>query len=106
VADALRAMGKRPEEESTMRFAGVSGRDTVRVCVIGSLAGGTNSGSFIDVGYFLQTLSGVEDRLEVHGYGLIPNQAYVDKIHWANVYAALTELNHFVGGKTYKAKFA
>ena len=103
--EALKALGN-PQANPGFRFAGTAAGDTITVFVIGSLSGGTNSGCFTDVGYFLKSIDGIGNRIALNGVALIPNQAYANSIHWGNTFGALTEINHFVSGKPYKAKFA
>jgi len=106
-AEALHLMGiDEPDQRFHFAQVGQNNQDTIKVYVLGSLAGGTNSGAFNDVGYFIQTLQGIADQVETIGVVVIPNEAYVQEVHWGNVYAALTEINHFVGGKPYEAKYA
>jgi len=104
-AEATRKAGL---ETDAIRFAGIGakGRNTIQVFVIGSLAGGTNSGCFIDVGYYLQTLDGIGEHLVIDCFLAVPDKSYSVEVHWSNVFGALTELNHFTGGKAYRAKFA
>lgn len=87
--------------------AGANAAQSVRVFVVGTLAGGTNSGSFVDIGYYLQTIEGIASSLDVVGVFSVPHAAYAVPVHWGNAYGGLTELNHFhVQGKRYSAKFA
>ncbi len=68
-------------------------RDTY-IYVIGTLCGGTSSGGFIDLGYILRTLPGYQN-VTTTGIFLLPSAAHRNMKHVANVYAALTELNHY-----------
>jgi len=84
------------------------------VVVVGSLVGGTCSGTFIDVGYYLRHL-GISFTPQggdfvVTGIFSAPHGTYGAqqnaKRQMANVYAALTELNHFLtDGVTYSQRF-
>ena len=67
----------------------------VSVYVVGTLAGGTASGTFIDMGYLLQSLPG--RTRSTTGLFLLPSAATpTGHGHMlANAYAALVELNHF-----------
>jgi hypothetical protein len=65
--------------------------------LVGSLAGGTGSGIFLDVAFVLRELMKDEDQL--YGYFLLPD-IYVNRPGTqnveANAYAALKELDHFM----------
>jgi hypothetical protein len=67
------------------------------VAVVGSLAGGTGSGTFLDVAFLLRQLMKDEDQL--FGYFLLPdiytNRPGTQNVE-ANAYAALKELDHFM----------
>ncbi|WP_448376979.1 tubulin-like doman-containing protein [Fervidobacterium sp.] len=67
------------------------------VALVGSLAGGTGSGIFLDVAFLLRQLMKDEDQL--FGYFLLPD-IYVNRPGTqnveANAYAALKELDHFM----------
>ena len=67
----------------------------VSVYVVGTLAGGTASGTFIDMGYLLQSLPG--KSRSTTGLFLLPSASTpTGHSHMlANAYAALVELNHF-----------
>ncbi len=67
------------------------------VALVGSLAGGTGSGIFLDVAFILRQLMRDEDQL--FGYFLLPD-IYVNRPGTqnveANAYAALKELDHYM----------
>ena len=65
------------------------------VYVVGTLAGGTCSGTFIDVGYTLREI--LDPTPEIIGYFSVVG-AGASQVLQANCYAALKELNHFNGG--------
>lgn len=68
----------------------------VYVYVVGTLCGGTASGCFIDVGYFLRKLANVESfPIKTTGIFLLPSQQEHNDAYRRNVYASLVELNHF-----------
>lgn len=81
----------------------------LRVYVIGSLSGGTGSGTFLDIAYMVRNLVPGEENLDgIHGIFLLPDvytrcdpkleqQANKDQFIavQANGYAALQELEHF-----------
>jgi hypothetical protein len=85
------------------------------VFVVGSLMGGTCSGSFIDVGYYLRSLGDTYaaggGQFSVTGIFSAPSASYGTsdnaKRQMGNVFAALTELNHYLtDGVAYRQKFA
>lgn len=100
------ALGKTPyEEKPTVRF----GPDKkVDIFVCGTLTGGTCSGCFVDIGYFLRTWPGLTAVIgNVIGLFGVPHVSYPIDIQTANAYAALMELNHFYHrGSIYDVKFA
>ncbi len=105
-ADASKAIGNNKDgREQRVSFGSVGGEHSIQVFIVGSLTGGTNSGSFIDIGYFLKSVSGVGSRVKVDAYLTIPHSSYAEPVHWGNALAALTELNHYHIGKPYEVKF-
>jgi hypothetical protein len=77
------------------------------VALVGSLAGGTGSGIFLDVAFALRQLMKDEDQL--FGYLLLPD-IYVNRPGTqnveANAYAALKELDYFMSREdTYRYSF-
>lgn len=78
--------------------------DTVYVYVVGTLCGGTASGSFIDLGYFLRSRPGY--NLESTGIFLLPSQQERNQLYSINAYSALVELNHFSDDRVrYKVQY-
>lgn len=61
--------------------------------VVGSLTGGTCSGTFIDIAYALRHLLGQDTA--IIGCFLVPNPVGLNDVHRSNTYAALVELNDF-----------
>lgn len=84
---------ERPRPESDSAYAAYTPHMTV--CVAGSLAGGTGSGTFLDVAMVLRDLMKDEDQL--FGYLLLPdiytNRPGTQNVE-ANAYGALVELDH------------
>jgi serine/threonine protein kinase len=77
----------------------------IHIYVVGTLCGGTASGSFIDLGYLLQYLPGYQ--LNTTGLFMLPPTAHAHPQHLANTYAALIELNHYsTDGTRYRVQFA
>ncbi len=78
----------------------------INVYVIASLAGGTGSGVFLDMGYLLQKYFPSDDRVAIL---LLPNffggYAGGEKRMRANGYAALMELNHYSFGNHFYANW-
>lgn len=80
--------------------------DRIAIYVCGTLTGGTCSGAFIDVGYYLSKLPATRGCTRI-GLFTIPNQGHTEGVRMANAYAALRELNHFhSAGSVYRAKLA
>jgi hypothetical protein len=79
-----------------------------RVYIVGSLAGGTGGGMFLDLAYVLrQQLRQLGAASpDVSGLFLLPNADSDRPLALANAYAALTELNHFsTAGVTFTAQY-
>lgn len=105
LAEAIRAAGLDVPEE-------LIDTNSVNVIVVGSLLGGTCSGSFIDVGYWLRNYAktiGAGTSFDLSGIFSIPHANYVEpgnERRIANVYAALQEANHYMmDGAHYSCKF-
>jgi prefoldin subunit 5 len=62
------------------------------VYVVGSLLGGTCSGTFIDLAYLVRKLI---THVTLFGFFTIPQAALAQNVLLGNVYAALRELNHY-----------
>ncbi|MBN1567632.1 MAG: hypothetical protein JXA73_07280 [Acidobacteria bacterium] len=88
-----RRMSRLIEEKSNTNF--VLSDNPIEVCVCGSIAGGTGSGTFLDTGFFLRHLL---PRSIIQGYFLLHwpyrNKPFAPRTP-GNVYAALTELDYF-----------
>ncbi len=82
------------------------------VYVVGTLLGGTCSGGFIDLGYLLHDAFGrlapAGEPIERVGIFSLPHPGY-DANRWqrrrANAWAALNELNHYMAGHPYRARY-
>lgn len=78
----------------------------LNIFVVGSLCGGTGSGTFLDVAYCLRQMYG-NDGAQIVGYFVISPELYgnaPDKN--ANAYAALKELNYYATtGTSFKADY-
>lgn len=78
----------------------------LNIFLVGSLCGGTGSGTFLDVAYCLRQMYGNDDA-QIVGYFIISPELYgnaPDKN--ANVYAALKELNYYAtAGTTFNAEY-
>lgn len=79
----------------------------INVYVIGTLCGGTASGSFIDLGYMLKALPGISNyNLATTGIFLLPSGMSDHDVHISNAMAGLVELNHFSHDRSrYKAQY-
>ncbi|PZA06058.1 MULTISPECIES: tubulin-like doman-containing protein [unclassified Meiothermus] len=88
-------LDERPSEERRYIYETYSPHLTV--VLVGSLAGGTGSGIFLDMAFVLRELMKDEDQL--FGYFLLPdiylNRPGTQNVE-ANAYAALKELDHFM----------
>ena len=92
--------------------------DTPKVYICGTLCGGTCSGAFIDVAYFVKKLLGGDAGIGMLGVGkpkVIGLFTFIDsknmikpakKVHVVNSWTALRELDfYYQGGSRYKVKF-
>jgi len=78
--------------------------ETIYVYVVGTLCGGTASGCFIDLGYFLRSRQGY--NIESTGLFMLPSQQATNEAHYINAYTALLELNHFSDDRVrYKVQY-
>ncbi|MEW5827119.1 MAG: tubulin-like doman-containing protein [Candidatus Bipolaricaulota bacterium] len=99
---ALRTAETEPDEGLAADDADPRDAAQVEVYVVGSLAGGTGSGMFLDVGYMLRDMLGPE-RNRIVGFFLLP-KAYTripnssSRVE-GNGYAALKELDYLMGCK-------
>ncbi|GBD26648.1 hypothetical protein HRbin30_01988 [bacterium HR30] len=86
---------ERPDAQQRFVYKAYSPHLTA--CIVGSLAGGTGAGIFLDVAMILRDILKDEDQL--FGYFLLPD-IYVNRPGTqnveANAYAALCELDHFM----------
>lgn len=107
--EANERLGRTPyAEKPDIRFdKDATGQSKVTIFVCGTLTGGTCSGCFVDIGYFLRTWPGVNGQIaNVIGLFGIPHVSYPIDIQTSNAYAALMELNHFYHrGAVYDVKF-
>lgn len=98
-------------QQATQQFSSGVGQtvqvhlpNTLHVYVVGSLCGGTASGSFIDLGYILNQIPGYQ--LETTGIFLLPSPQESDDRKYGNAITSLIELNHFSSDQTrYQATF-
>ncbi|BAQ63280.1 tubulin-like doman-containing protein [Geminocystis sp. NIES-3709] len=77
------------------------------IIIVGSLCGGTGSGTFIDMAYSLRQKYGYEIDSEITGYLIIAPELYGNTPSVkANTYAALKELNYYTAqGTTFNANY-
>lgn len=106
---ASRALGSWPyldgQPNVTFTKEANADRDKLAIYVCGTLTGGTCSGAFVDVGYFLSKLDATVRSSRI-GLFTFPNSGHTEGVRMANAYAALRELNHFhSAGSTFRAKF-
>ena len=71
----------------------------VVVYIVGTFAGGTNSGMFIDIAYLcrhvLNPANVVDPNVSIMGLFLLPRVAATDESPVSNAYACLRDLDHF-----------
>ncbi len=98
-AAVIRTMG----HEGTMLQYGYNVQPGLDVFIVGSLCGGTGSGTFLDVAYAIRNL--YINNTSLYGYLVISPTLYGNAPTMrANVYAALKELNYYTtNGKTFEA---
>lgn len=98
LSDARNYQAERPS--SGQNYVYESYTPHLTVCVVGSLAGGTGSGIFLDIALILRDLLKDEDQL--FGYLLLPdiytNRPGTQNVE-ANAYGALKELDDFMSLK-------
>jgi hypothetical protein len=79
---------------------------TTKVFVVGTTAGGTGSGTYVDMGYLLRGWQKQYGNVETVGILTLPSADEKDTQKTANTYALLTELNHFsTDGNVYSVKY-
>lgn len=79
----------------------------MNIIIVGSLCGGTGSGTFIDMAYSLREKYGYERDSEITGYLIIAPELYGNTPSVkANTYAALKELNYYTAqGTNFSANY-
>lgn len=66
------------------------------VYVVGTLVGGTASGTFIDIGYMIRHICGFDESGALYGLFLVPPEGRAEiSMGYGNTYGALTELEFF-----------
>ncbi|MBL1209097.1 tubulin-like doman-containing protein [Geminocystis sp. GBBB08] len=77
------------------------------IIIVGSLCGGTGSGTYIDIAYSLREKYGYEIDSEITAYLIIAPELYGNTASVkANTYAALKELNYYTAqGTTFNAVY-
>jgi Tubulin like len=87
--------------KQVLQEKGIDEVNGLNIFVVGSLCGGTGSGMFLDVAYSLRHAYGNISDTNLVGYWVISPELYGDTPSMnANVYAALTELNHYAASNT------
>jgi hypothetical protein len=71
------------------------------IYVVGTLGGGTGSGTFIDIGYILQSICGSPEQVESYAILFVPRAGSDKVMVYGNTWGALNELQYFVEGGTY-----
>ena len=107
VADKLMRLHSNPQQEKVVEF--FKSRDKIRpninnsveVLVVGSIAGGTGSGCFIDVGFAVSAIAQTKAiPITKTGIFFMPHtfeqiKGVEKEVIWANGYAAMRELNYY-----------
>lgn len=75
--------------------AGLSAAHNAVVYVVGTLVGGTASGTFIDIGYMLRRIAGMGETGPLYGIFMLPRDCAGRSMGCANAYGALEELEYF-----------
>lgn len=111
VADRLRALAAVTDAEVNAKIPQMNGAITLdpktRVVVMGTVCGGTASGSFLDVAYMIRDVA--TDRgytADLYGIFTLPPLANPSERFRANAFAALQEWNHYLtSGTTARVRF-
>jgi hypothetical protein len=69
--------------------------DRAVVYVVGTLVGGTCSGTFIDLGYVLRSITGMQEAGPLYGMFLVPASNLTISAGYGNTYGAIQELEFF-----------
>jgi hypothetical protein len=104
----------RVTDSDLMQKYGLKQDNNLDIFIVGSLYGGTGSGTFLDVAYSVKNLftpasMGKEVSVKVHGYLVINPElptkggGYNGFEQQANIYAALMELDFYSRGNEFKA---
>lgn len=100
LAEAYRQV-TREESISAANRNGLTVGEAVSVYVVGSLLGGTGSGTFLDLAYTVRHRLGGNPNLEIVGiFSIPPNSEAVPADNRPNAYASLLELNHYTDSST------
>jgi hypothetical protein len=104
--DASRAFSHAVKQPASVTLDGSKEQRQISVYVVGTLAGGTGSGAFIDLGYMLQNLLNQNYNISSTGIFLLPSAQENDPRRVGNAMSALVELNHYSSEQTrYEAQF-
>lgn len=81
--------------------------DTIQVCLVGTLCGGTASGCFLDAAHLVKKIAkDIGYEVDLSGYFTLPSLDAGDPVMAANTFAALQEWNHFLTlGTTYHVRY-
>lgn len=100
LAEAYRQV-TREESISAANRKGLTVGEAVTVYILGSLLGGTGSGTFLDTAYTVREQLRGNPNLEIVGiFTIPPNSQAVPADNRPNAYASLLELNHYTDPST------
>ena len=88
------------DPDLVQKAGGVDGRAPV-VYVVGTLVGGTCSGSFIDIGYILRRATGMRESAPLYGIFIVPGTGIPLAAGYGNAYGALKEMEFFRDTSTF-----
>lgn len=74
------------------------------VYVVGSLGGGTGSGTFLDIAYLIR--DALANQVELHGVFMVPNLGLSDDVIYSNTVCALKELDYYMEEHEFPFKWA
>jgi hypothetical protein len=93
VNPAARVTLQQEHDDAVTRAGGFSPLPVVYV--VGTLVGGTCSGTFIDIGYMIRWITGLQETGALYGVFLVPGEGLPLQAGYGNSYGALQEADYF-----------